>query len=461
MTLTLRRRVTLAAGLAVLLAVVATSATVYVVVRAGLRDQIDDSLRHFGSVDTAGLQHDMTAPASDLPAVAEVVLQEVGADGEVVTASGDPALPVTPAVLAVARGQRDEAFFDADVRGMPVRIFVTQVRQGTALEVGRPLTEAQAALRRLSVTLLAISFTAVAGALLVGRLVAATAVAPVHRVAEAADAVARTGELTHHIAVPTGDDLGRLASSFNMMLDALAESLARQRRLVSDASHELRTPLTTVRTNVEVLTRVDELAPDDRARLIEDTVAQLGELTGLVGDVVELARGDGEEEPFDEIDLEALTRRAAEVAGRNHPSLVFQVTGASRPVRGAPARVARAVSNLIDNAAKWSPPAGLVEIVVCDGIVSVRDHGPGVARADAPHVFDRFYRATSARSTPGSGLGLAIVKQVADSHGGAVTVSDAPGGGAVFELHLPAPTPPPGHERPRGDSHPPLRRPSR
>jgi two-component system sensor histidine kinase MprB len=256
-------------------------------------------------------------------------------------------------------------------------------------------------------------------------------------VAEVADTVAETGELAHHIPVSSGDDLGRLAASFNAMLDALSESLTQQRQLVADASHELRTPLATIRTNVEVLTRADELTPDDRVTLIRDTVAQVEELTRLVEDLVELARGDGQEEPFTAVDLDDVTHRAVEVAARIHPSLAFRVDTVPSRIRGAPGRVSRAVSNLIDNAAKWSPPDAEVEITVGEGTVTVRDHGPGIDPVDLPHVFDRFYRSPRARTMPGSGLGLAIVKQVADSHDGSVTATTATGGGARFVLQFP------------------------
>ncbi len=433
--MTLRARVTLGTGVAVLLAVVAVSITVYVVVRDNLHDQIDESLGHrpLGQED-----FDHTSAASpNVPLAGDVFMQIVDRDGEIVTAFNDRRLPVTADVLAVARGEHTEIYFDAEVDGTPVRTYATAAGEGTALQVGRSLAEVDEALRRLVLTLAVISVAAVALAAVIGRLVAATTAAPVHRVAEAAEAVAQTGDLSHHITVPGGDDLGRLATSFNTMLDALSESLAQQRQLVADASHELRTPLATVRTNVEVLARADELAPQDRAMLIRDTVAQIGELTRLVGDLVELARGDGEEEPFTVVDLDGLTRNVVDVVGRNHPSIVFRVDGVPTLIRVAPGRVSRAVSNLVDNAAKWSRPGAEVEITVRDGAVVVRDHGPGVGPADLPHVFNRFYRSPEARATPGSGLGLAIVKQVADSHGGTVTASEAPGGGALLVLQLP------------------------
>lgn len=435
--MTLRTRVTLAAGFAVLLAVVAVSGAVYVVVRDNLRDQIDDSLIH--SPDEARVDgHDPSSVPGDWPLVKDVFMQVVDRDGEVVSTFDDRPLPVTDDVLAVARGDRAEAFFDTEVGATPVRVYAVAAGEGTAFEIGRSLVEVNAALRKLVVTLALIAAAAVGLAAVIGRLVAAAAAAPVHRVAKAAEKVAQTGELSHHISVPGGDDLGRLASSFNTMLDALSESLAQQRRLVADASHELRTPLATVRTNVEVLARADELPTEEREMLIRDTVAQIGELTRLVGDLVELARRDGQEEPFSTVDLDELTRHAVEVVARNYPSVVFRVDGERSEIRAAPGRVSRAVSNLLDNAAKWSPPGGEVEVVVGDGAVRVRDHGPGVDPDDMPHVFERFYRAAAARRMPGSGLGLAIVKQVADSHGGTVTASAAPGGGARFVLRLPA-----------------------
>jgi two-component system sensor histidine kinase MprB len=434
--MTLRTRVTLAAGVIVSLAVLAVSITVYLVVRDNLRDRIDKSLIH-PAVSPQSFPHDPANIPRGIPLLKDVFLQVVDRDGEIATTFDGRPLPVTAEVIAVARGDREEAFFDADADGTPVRVYVTSAGQGTALQVGRSLTEVEQTLRRLLWTLTAISIAAVGLVAMIGRRAAAAAIAPVHRVADAADRVARTGELSHHIAVPSGDDLGRLAASFNTMLDALSASLAQQRQLVADASHELRTPLATVQTNVEVLARADELPPEDRAMLIRETVEQIGELTRLVGDLVELARGDGREEPFTDIDLDDLTRRAVEAVGRNHPTIAFRVDGATSLIRGAPGRVPRAVSNLIDNAAKWSPPGAEVDVVVREGTVTVRDHGPGIDPADLPHVFDRFYRSVDARTMPGSGLGLAIVKQVADSHGGTVTATTAPGGGALFVLRFP------------------------
>ena len=437
--MTLRARVTLATGLAVLLVVASVSVAVYFIVRGNLRDQVDDSLRH-GHQDRVAAVTDHRLPSAlpdDLPLVDQFFMQTLDRDGQILSAFDDRPLPVDNEVLAVVRGERKDVFLDAEVDGAAIRIYAVSTTSGTTVVFGRSLEEVERALRQLVLTHLAISIVAVALAAVIGRLVAATATGPVRRVAEAADRVARTGELSHHIAVPGGDDLGRLAASFNTMLDALSASLDQQRQLVADASHELRTPLATVRTNVEVLARADELSLEDRTALLGETVSQIAELTRLVGDLVELARGDGQDEAFDVVDLDEVVRRAVETVGRNHASVMFRVDARPTPVRGAPGRVARAVSNLIDNAAKWSPPGAEVKVTVRDGVVSVRDHGPGVSTADLPQVFRRFYRSPEARTMPGSGLGLAIVKQVADSHGGTVTASAAPGGGALFVLRFP------------------------
>lgn len=441
--MTLNTRVTLAAGFAVLLAVVSVSVAVYVVVRSNLHDQIDRSLVD----ESQTLRHDegtldrhlpeSSARTGHVPLLHDVFMQVVDSDGEIVMSFENRRLPVSTEVIAVARGQREATFFDASVAGTPVRVYVTNAGDAMALQLGRSLREVEQTLRQLIVTLTFISAAALVLAIVIGRLVAAAATGPVHRVAEAADTVARTRELSHHIAVPSGDDLGRLASNFNAMLDALSESLSQQRQLVADASHELRTPLATLRTNIEVMRRADELLPDERESLIRDAVAQIEELTRLVTDLVELARGDGQEEHLTEVDLLDVARHAVGVVGRVHPSITFRLDGEPTVIDGSPERISRAVSNLIDNAAKWSPPTGEVEVDVRDGTVTVRDRGPGIDPDDLPHVFNRFYRSPRARTMPGSGLGLAIVKQVADAHGGHATADNRPDGGAVFVLSLP------------------------
>jgi two-component system sensor histidine kinase MprB len=245
--------------------------------------------------------------------------------------------------------------------------------------------------------------------------------------------------MSRRIDARGGDELSRLAESFNTMLAALERSMAAQRQLVADASHELRTPLTSLRTNVEVLAGSNGMPSERRRRLLADVVGQLEQLTRLVGDLVDLARDGqaGEEGPFEALRLDELVRGALERASRMHPTCRLEATLEPTLVEGAPARLDRAVANLLDNAVKWSPEGGRIEVVLRDGELSVRDHGPGFAAGDLPNVFERFYRAPAARGLPGSGLGLAIVRQVAESHGGGAFAENAPGGGALLRLRLP------------------------
>ncbi len=254
---------------------------------------------------------------------------------------------------------------------------------------------------------------------------------------ETAEHVARTRDLSRRIEARGGDELSRLAGSFNTMLQALERSMRSQRQLVSDASHELRTPLTSVRTNLEVLARANGTLPEEeRARMLGDVTGQLDELSGLVGDLVDLARDGAPDEPLEAVRLDLLVGEAAERARRLHPGREIRLDAAETLVQGSPGRLDRAVSNLLDNAEKWSPPGQPIEVDVRDGGVVVRDHGPGFSGEDLPRVFDRFYRARSARGLPGSGLGLAIVRQVAEAHGGSVTAANADGGGAELRLAL-------------------------
>jgi two-component system sensor histidine kinase MprB len=276
-------------------------------------------------------------------------------------------------------------------------------------------------------------------ALLLGRLATRAAVKPVASLTETAEHVARTRDLSQRIAADGDDELSRLAGSFNTMLEALEGSRRAQRRLVADASHELRTPLTSLRTNLEVLGRpgggLDEA---DRERLRADVVGQIEELIGLVADLVDLARDEEPVAEHAEVRLDELVRAAVERAERHAPGIAFRCELEPTVVSAAPGRLDRAVANLLDNAAKWSPPAGRVDVTLAAGELAVRDRGPGIAEADLPFVFDRFYRAPGARGRPGSGLGLAIVRQVAESHGGSVEAGAAEGGGALLRLRLPA-----------------------
>jgi two-component system sensor histidine kinase MprB len=287
--------------------------------------------------------------------------------------------------------------------------------------------------------LLAVSIGGVALAAALGLLVARTTLVPVRRLTRAAERIAATRDLRSRVGGGRGDELGRLAKTFDSMLDALASSVGAQRQLVADASHELRTPLASIRTNLEVL-QLDEGMPlADRRRVLADAVAELGEMTHLIEDLVELARGEEHAPELAHVRLDLVVRDAVAASSRRVPAVRFDARLDPTLVHGSEPALTRAVANLLDNACKWSPDGAVVDVTVSNGEVIVRDRGPGVDEADRTHVFDRFYRSAASRTLPGSGLGLAIVRQIAEAHGGSASVEPAPGGGSVFRLRLPAP----------------------
>jgi two-component system sensor histidine kinase MprB len=438
-----RARLALVAAAAVALAVVLASVVVYVVVRDQLRAPVDDSLKDraadisrfplhaFQAGDQAFLERGPGLGG------APGYIQVVTSDRDTIRARGATAeLPVTQRTLDVATGRSGSFFDDAHVSGTHVRVLTIPGNSGFAVQIARPLTEVDDSLGQIRLFLILIALIGVAIAALLGLAVARAALAPVRRLTAATERVTATGDLSERIETQGDDELSRLATSFNTMLGALEESTRAQRQLVADASHELRTPLTSLRTNIEVLAGKGELPADERERLLHDVVEQLGEMTSLITELIELARlGRPPAEPED-LRLDLLTAEAVERASRDRPGVVFTPELHESVVHGEAAAIDRAVANLLDNAAKWSPAGAEIEVRVQDGELTVRDHGPGIDEEDLPFVFDRFYRATSARGMPGSGLGLAIVRQVAEAHGGTVTAERADGGGTRISLRL-------------------------
>jgi two-component system sensor histidine kinase MprB len=345
-------------------------------------------------------------------------------------------LPVNDGAVAIAKGSQGTSWSDTHVGGVHMRVLTVSAGPGIALEVARPLTEVDKSLRRIGLFLFLIAGAGVAGAAALGLFVSRTALAPVKRLTDTTERVTATGDLSQRIEVEGRDELSRLATSFNGMLAALEESTRAQRQLVADASHELRTPLTSLRTNIEVLASDRALPAGERSKLLTDVVEQLGEMTTLIAELIDLARGEQHVHEPEEVRLDLLAADAVERARRNRPGVRFITNLDESTVHGVPSTIERAVANLLDNAAKWSPPEGDVEVGVHDGTVTVRDHGPGIDDEDLPYVFDRFYRARAARGLPGSGLGLAIVRQVATAHGGTVVAEHAEGGGTRVVLRL-------------------------
>jgi two-component system sensor histidine kinase MprB len=352
-------------------------------------------------------------------------------------------IPVSSGDIAIAL-HGGESLRTVNVEGLPLRVATLRTRvftsQGTepgAVQVSLPLNAVESQLHKLRLAFLLLGLLGL-GAVIAGSwLVVRRMMRPVASLTEAAEQIAVTRDLATRIDDYGDDELGRLAVSFNTMLDALERSLGAQRQLILDASHELRTPLASLRTNVEVLHEIDRLTLDQRRDLLNGIVTQLEELTGLVADVVELARGDAPESAHSAVEVDELVSHAVERARRYWPNVVYMLTTEPLVVRGVSSRLDRAVINLLDNAGKFSAAGAVVDVsVTSDGTISVADRGPGVPDDALPFVFDRFYRSDEARAMPGSGLGLAIVKQVVDGHGGTVTMANRLHGGAVVTVTL-------------------------
>jgi two-component system, OmpR family, sensor histidine kinase MprB len=436
-----RARLALVAAAAVALAIVAASFVVFFIVRDQLRAPIDESLRHSASeIQNAhsfpelmrAFQHLQAGDLGGAPGYA----QGIDASGRPLLAEGATvSLPISNDDRDVARGTSGPLLHDATVRNTHVRM-ITFPFAGGAVQIVRPLSEVDQTLDRVKNWLILIAGGGIAIAAALGLLVSRAALAPVRRLTQATETVRETGDLSQRIDATGRDELTRLAGSFNEMLAALEDSTRAQRQLVADASHELRTPLTSLRTNIEVLASDRKLPPGERERLLHDVVEQLGEMTTLISELMDLARGDQPVAEPEEVRLDLLAADAIERTKRNRPGVEFVTDLHESVVHGVPSTIERAVANLLDNAAKWSPAGGDVEVAVDDGTVVVRDHGPGIDDEDLPYVFDRFYRARSARGMPGSGLGLAIVRQVAQAHGGTVVAEHADGGGTRVVLRL-------------------------
>ena len=452
--MTFRTRLVLVAAVAVVVAVLAAASASYVAARDSLLGSVDGTLR---ATATATLQ--TLHRTSQLPhdVVRGLGFQAITSTGTVIAGGG---IPVTSAAKEVAAGKASTFFANVTRTGSDYRelvvdagtLMVTTRLRGTigplevAFQFYQPLAAVDSQLSRLGSVLVGVAVLGIALALVLAYLVARTALVPLDELTSAVEGVAATTDVSRRLDPGGADELGRLRRAFNHLLAALERSQQAQRQLVLDAGHELRTPLTSLRTNIEVVRRLEELAPEERQVLIDDVLTQLQELTTLVGDLSELARG--EQHPSEPVTmrLDRLVEDAVAVAtthGRPR-DVRFELAASPTWVRGHRDGIDRAVGNLLDNALKWSPDGGVVEVGCANGGVTVRDHGPGIPPEDLPHIFDRFYRSATARGLPGSGLGLAIVAQVAQSEGGSVWAGPAPGGGALLRFQLPAVLPPPG-----------------
>ena len=476
--MTLRSRFTLAVAGAVAAVALAVTAVAFLVVRADLTGQVKHELRQqAAAVEQLARHYHGHLPAGWVPrdsgrfGASAAYAQVVTAAGAVWTPAGDTGmLPKTTAASQVASGQRGAYYTEATMDGVHAMVLTTPLAPGLAVQLAVPLNVVDTEVGSIGATLALLSAAGIGLAALAGWAVARAGLAPVGHLAAVAEQVTATGDPDQRVEVDRADELGRLAASFNTMLGALQRSLAAQRQLVSDASHELRTPLTSLSINAELLAAEPGMPEAERREVLDRVVAQVAELSQLVAGVTELARGDtpsggdtaggdtagtdtagtgmGAREPRDSapgganlaaVDFAEVAAAALNGARRDWPRAVFAVHLEQCAVSADPERLKTAVRNVLDNAAKFSPPGRPIEVRLQAGELTVRDHGTGIPPGDLPYVFDRFYRAASARGVPGSGLGLAIVRQVAEGHGGTVRAEVPADGGTLIRLRLPCP----------------------
>ena len=455
---------TLRAGIALAMAVLTgataifVAVTTYVATDQRVRSEVDQSLetaaRRFQDPD--GRQaailcgtntNTTTRPRTRTPELSNeyaegIQIQCIDSKGEFQSGTGSVLLPINDRDRRIAASGVGSQTRTVRVGDKVLRVETVGIQPSGAVQIARDYGETNRVLASLRLWLVAIVVLAAAASALAGWLIARRATKPLVQLTDAAEEVANTGRLDVDVPPAGNDEPGRLARAFSTMLAALGQSREQQQQLVQDAGHELRTPLTSLRTNVETLQRYPDLPEETRRTILDDLESETRELGALVDELVQLATDTFDDEPEERVALDQLTLRIVERA-RRRTGREITLTSSPSTIVGRPRGLARAISNLVDNAAKFSEAPSAVDVVVSPGSVSVRDRGPGVAPEDQGHVFDRFYRSALARSKPGSGLGLAIVDQTAKAHGGAVSVSNHPDGGAVFTLVLPeVPDPP-------------------
>ena len=446
MSLAIRVAVLTTAAVAVTLTLV--SATIFVTVRSEFESSLDESML---SRSEAGVTADLGTLFAGGVDPAALALTDIKV---IVLRTGRGVLMGTPAISnfpvqfiglperQVALGQKSESVRTASLQGTPYRVVAVRSGPGEALVIAQSMESIEAALDRLQIILLLTSAAGVAMAGLAGWAVAANGLRPVRRLTAATERVARTVDLTP-ITVSGTDELARLSTSFNAMLAALDAAQTRERQLIADAGHELRTPLTSLRTNIELMGQATakgqrSLSESEHAEIMGDVRAQVEELTNLVGDLVELARDEPVRRDPEPLDLADVLDLAVSRVRLRTSEVDVDVTAESWMVVGEPQLLERGITNLLDNAVKWSPPGHTVQVTLSGGVISVSDEGPGIDPSDLPHIFDRFYRSQEARTLPGSGLGLSIVKRAAERHGGRADVESVVGEGSTFTLSVPA-----------------------
>ncbi|MDT0343355.1 sensor histidine kinase [Streptomyces litchfieldiae] len=468
--LPLRTRLAMLTALAVVLGVAVSTVAVWILARGQFRESVDDLLLstradpvQIDRVLSAGVcasESDQPAQENgEVPGLIDYTIQIVDDEGRRCLIAGGASLEVTEADIAVAQGRSPQELHNATGSdGAEYRVMTRPVEGPfgggrAAVSVARPLSEVNGPLRSLTVVLVLVGVAGGVGAAGVGVALARAGLRPVDRLTHAAEHIARTEDLSVRIPVTGDDEIARLSRSFNSMTAALASSRELQQQLIADAGHELRTPLTSLRTNIELLIRSEEtgraLPEADRRELLASVTAQLSELAALIGDLQELSRpeaaaGSGK---LELVGLHDIVSRAVARARLRARGMPIEAELDPWFVRAEPTSLERAVVNLLDNAVKFggAGDGGGVEVALRNGVLRVRDHGPGIPADELPHVFERFWRSPGARSLPGSGLGLSIVARAVRECGGDVSLRPADGGGTEAVTSLPgAPVPPPG-----------------
>ena len=446
--MTLRTRLAVGAAVAVAVTVIAASLSAFLVTRARLLGDVDQSLQqqveqvlHDGRAQRMPRGPFRRGDRFGGPQFASQVIAPSGAlDG---TSAGPGDIPVTTRDKAVAAGTEPDYFWDAMINGVPVRGLTARLGPvladgtGAAYEVVRPIDEVRSVLSGLGIILLVVAGAGIALGAGLGWFISGRALRPVAVFTDETEDLADDGDLSRRLPEGGDDEIGRLTRVFNATLDQLEASADAQQRLVMDASHELRTPLASLRANIEVLQQAGSLPPDEHDALLRDVVQQTDELGALVTDIVHVGENANMIDEVQDVRLDDLVEASIERTRRLTPGITVLQDLSETVVDGVPERLARLVANLLDNAVKWTPADRPIEVRLHDRTLTVRDHGPGFATDDLPHVFDRFYRSPAARGMPGSGLGLSIVRQVADIHGAAVSAGNADGGGAVMTVVFP------------------------
>jgi two-component system sensor histidine kinase MprB len=430
--MSLRWKIAIAVGAMAALATLAVGLLSYRLARDRMYAEIDVSLTEaVASVRGADPIPDWEQGGPG-PAFYEVQL--LGPDGSVRLPTSPAWQPDDSAREVVGKPRRSVVDTVA-IGSTRFRVRTTGLQNG-AVQVARPLTEVDRVLHSYRTRIIALVVLVTAAATMLGSLIAARVTATLRRLTSAADTVRATGRFDVNVPATGNDEVSRLGVAFGSMLESLDRSRAEQQRLVEDAGHELRTPLTSVRTNLDVLRRFPELPDDQRARIVDDLHGEVEEMVDLVDEIVTVAAGVASDESPGEFSLGDAARRVVERFARR-TGRHFDVVADESPVRAQESAVERAISNLLDNAAKFNAPGAAIDVRVNDGEVAVMDRGPGIPAEDLPVVFERFHRAAAAQAMPGSGLGLSIVHDVVTRNGGSVFAANRQGGGAVVGFRLP------------------------